>query len=81
MLYAVGLGRWLPIVDLEDRFDGLIEELRDAKGERQAGIVFASFDGVHGLARNCEPVGQFRLGPFTLGAENAKPVLHRVLNQ
>ena len=75
-LSAIGLGRWLPVVGIKDRFDGLIEELRDAKGERQAGIVFASFDGVHSLAGNCEPVSQFRLGPFTLGAKNTKPVFH-----
>jgi hypothetical protein len=85
-LSAIGLGRWLPVVGragvgLKDRLDGLIEELRQAKGERQAGIVFASLNGVHGLARNSEPVGQFRLGPFTLGAKYAKPILHWVLNQ
>jgi len=85
-LSAIGLGRWLPVVGragvgLKDRLDGLIEELGEAKGERQAGIVLTSFNGVHGLARNSQPVGQFRLRPFTLGAKNAKPILHRVLNQ
>lgn len=80
-LSAIGLGRWLPVVGLKDRFDGLIEELRDAKGERQAGIVFASFDGVNGLARHSESLGQFPLGPFTLGAENAEPVFHGALTR
>jgi hypothetical protein len=65
----------------ENRLDGLAEELANAEGERQTGIVFAGFDGVHSLARNFEPVGQFPLGPFTLGAENAKTILHRALTR
>jgi hypothetical protein len=66
---------------LEHRLDRLAEELGDAKGERQARIVFASFDGVHGLARHSESVRQFTLGPFTLGAKNTKPVFHGALTR
>jgi hypothetical protein len=65
----------------ENRLDGLAEEPGDAKGERQTRIVFASFDGVHGLARHSEPRSEFRLGPITLGAENAKPVFHGALSR
>jgi len=83
-LSAIGLRRWMGVVvragvGLKDRFDGLLEEFGDAKGERQAGIVFAGFNGVYSLAGNSEPMGQIRLGPFTLGAKYAKPILHRFL--
>jgi hypothetical protein len=35
----------------ENRLDGLAEELGNAEGKRQAGIAFASFNGIHGLER------------------------------
>jgi hypothetical protein len=35
----------------ENRLDGLAEEPGNAESKRQAGIVFASFNGIHGLER------------------------------
>jgi hypothetical protein len=48
--------------ELENRLDGLAEDFGHAKGERQARIVFASFDGAHGLTRHSGSVRQFRPG-------------------
>jgi len=36
-------------VEFENGFDGLVENLRNAKGKRQARVVLVSFNGVHGL--------------------------------
>ena len=38
----------------ENRFDGLVEEAGDTEGEREAGVIFTSFNCVHGLARHVE---------------------------
>ena len=45
----------------ENRFDGLIEEAGDTEGEREAGVIFAGFNCVHGLARHVETSSKFRL--------------------
>lgn len=63
---------------LENRFDGPIEQLSDAKGERQTGVVFAGFDGVYRLTRDFQPHGYFRLRPLTLGPNYANPVFHQI---
>lgn len=63
-------------VGVKNRLNGLIEELRDAKGERQARVVLARFDGIHSLPGNLKALCQVCLRPFTLGAKNAKPILH-----
>jgi hypothetical protein len=61
---------------LKDGFDWLLEELCDAEGEGQAGIVFPAFDGIHGLPRHAEVQGEVCLRPVILGTQNAETVLH-----
>jgi hypothetical protein len=64
------------LVNLEDRFDRLLEEPRDTESKRQAGVVLPRFDRVYRLARYVEECRQFRLRPVTLCAKNSEPVLH-----
>jgi len=61
---------------LKDGFNGLLEQSRNVEGKRQAGIVLPVLNGVHGLSRHAEVRGKVRLGPVTLGTQNAKTVLH-----
>ena len=66
-------------IGFEDRFDGAPEQPRDAKGEGQAWIEPARLDRDHRLSRHAERLGELRLGPHTLGAEQLDSVLHEVL--
>jgi hypothetical protein len=59
---------------LEHRFDRSAEEPRNPEGERQARVVSARLDGDDALARDAEEVGELRLRPESLGAEDLDPV-------
>ena len=61
----------------ENLLDRQVEQLGDAEGERQRGIVFAGLDRVDALARHFEPLGQVLLAPVALGAEHAEAVFHQ----
>ena len=52
---------------------------QEFEGEGEAGVEAAGLDGVHGLTRDFEAVGEIGLAPATLGAEDAKAVLHWAL--
>jgi len=65
------------VVRLEDGFDRRAEDLSHSKGERQARIVSAGLDRVHGLTRHLQPLRQIRLRPVVLRAQHLEPVLHR----
>jgi hypothetical protein len=54
---------------LEDVFDPSPEQPRDPERERQAGVVLARFERVHGLARDIELGGEIALRPLPLGAQ------------
>jgi|SRR6516162_6948696 len=58
-------GRWRVIGfvgrRLENPFDGLVEEAGNIKGEREARIILAGFNGVNCLARHMETRRQVRL--------------------
>ncbi len=41
--------------------------------------MFAGFYGIHGLSRDIELDREFGLTPFTLGPQDAKAVLHRII--
>jgi hypothetical protein len=75
-----GIGRGVHRVDClagrEDRFDRLAKKLRDAESQGEAGIVLFRLDGVNGLTRDVKALGEVRLGPASLGAEDSKPALH-----
>jgi len=54
----------------EDRLYGRFEEPGKFEGQRKAGIVLARLDGVDGLARDAEFLGEVGLRPSPLGAED-----------
>ena len=60
----------------ENVFDRLPEQLGDAERQRQARIVFARFDGVDGLARYIEMLGQIALRPAARFAQFADVIVH-----
>jgi hypothetical protein len=60
----------------EDSFDGAIEEASEFEGERKGGIEFAGLDGVDGLTRDFETIGEVGLAPVSFGAEDAETVFH-----
>src|ERR1700761_2996160 len=62
----------------EDVFDPATEQFGQRKGQRQAGIVAPGLDGVDGLTRHGELVGQVGLAPALLGAQFAAGVFHGV---
>src|ERR1700693_4298722 len=66
----------LVIAGLKNVFNGLREESRDGKRQRQTRGVLSGFNCVHGLARNLETPGQVGLGPLALCAETSKAVFH-----
>ena len=64
-------------VRAENPFDRLFEQFRNRKRQRQAGIVFAGFDGVDRLPRDLQSGSQIRLGPRSLCPEDPQPIVHR----
>jgi len=56
-------------VGSEDVLDPSLEQARDTERQRQAGVVLAGLDRVHGLARDAEPRAQFALRPATLATQ------------
>ncbi len=65
-----------PIIRDENGFNGSAHQLRNGKGEWQAGVVSAGFDGVDGLSADTQAIGQFLLGPAALGAQHSESILH-----
>jgi hypothetical protein len=61
---------------LKDGVNRLFEKPRNIEGKRQAGIVLPILNGIDGLPRHPEVRGEISLRPVTLGAQNAKTVLH-----
>ena len=58
------LAIWFSIlIQFKNLLDGLFEQAGDFESQRQARIVFLCLDGVHGLARDAEFVGQVGLRP------------------
>src|SRR3990167_3969777 len=62
---------------IEDGLNGRIEEPRDGERQGQTGIVPLVLDRVDSLTRHAEALGEVRLRPAPLGAEDVQPVLHR----
>ena len=60
----------------EDGFDGAVEEASEFEGQWEAGVEFAGLDGVDGLTRDLEALGEVGLGPVAFCAEDAEAVLH-----
>src|SRR6266852_4296766 len=76
MASGLRLRRLCPPVGLKDCLDRLLKQLRDAKGQRQAWIVFACFEGIDCLARDVQAMCQLRLRPSVFGAQLAQTVFH-----
>src|SRR5690242_16881250 len=55
-------------------FDRQIEQLGNAKRQRERRVVFAGLDRVDALARNFEPFTEILLAPVALRAQEAKTV-------
>lgn len=55
----------------------LIENTRNAKGQRQTGIVSLRLDRIDRLARHVETLSEFLLRPVTFSAQHAQSVFHR----
>src|SRR5690606_34373465 len=64
----------------EDRFDGFAEQARQAEGQRQARVVLAGLDRVHGLARDLQALGQFALRPAEALAQFTDAAVHGALS-
>ncbi len=67
------------IVGFKDVFDSQTEHLCNAEGQRQAGVVFAGLQRVHGLPGLPERLGQRLLRPRPFLAQFTNPVFHRYL--
>lgn len=65
-------------IGFEERVDPLLEDVREAERERQAGIVTAGLDGVDGLARDPDQVTELGLGPASGSSTGPDVVVHRV---
>src|SRR5690606_695738 len=65
-------------VDMEDLLNGGPEEARDGDGQRQRRVVTAGFDGIDGLPRDTQQLGQPALGQTAGLAELSDGVLHAV---
>ena len=61
---------------IEHLLDFHVEQPRNAEGEWQRGIVLASLDRIHGLARYVEPKSELGLAPVAFGAQNFQTVFH-----
>ena len=65
------------IAGFKDGFNGLLEESRDGKSQRQTRVVLPGFNCIHRLPRYLEPASQVGLGPLALCPENSETILHR----
>lgn len=65
-------------VGLEDGFDGLVEQVSDAEGEGQTGVVASGLEGVDRLPGDVELVGEGSLAPLVELAERLQLVFHRL---
>jgi len=68
-------------VGAEDRFDGLVEQLRDREGQGETRIVLASLDGVYRLPGDVKPLREIGLGPRPLCPQDAEAIGHRYLRR
>jgi hypothetical protein len=64
---------------VEDRFDGLLEELRYAEGQRERGIVLPILYGVHRLSGHGKPFSQLRLTPGAGRSKLLDTIVHGLL--
>src|SRR5438045_1834803 len=60
----------------EDRFNGEIEELADAKGQLQAGIILAALQVSHRLIINTHRVSQAQTTQTTLSTQNRQAIVN-----
>lgn len=60
----------------EDILDLQTEQVGDAEGERERGVIFAGLDRVDALARNAELGGEIALVPVAFRPQDFEPVLH-----
>jgi hypothetical protein len=61
---------------IEDRFDGPVEEAAESQREGEAGIVPAGLDAVDGLTGHSQPIRQIGLRPVSLRTQHLEAVLH-----
>ena len=61
---------------MENVFNLLLKQLRNAESERQARIVFSDLNGVHSLPGYSQVRSEFSLRPIALRAQNSKTILH-----
>ena len=66
-------------VHFKDFLDGSFEQACHLEGQRQAGIILLRFNGIDGLARDAEFVGQIGLRPFLGRAQFAQTIFHLYL--
>jgi len=60
----------------KDRFNGRLKETGQLESQRKARVKFPRLDGVDGLARDLQPIGEIGLRPVSLGTKNTQSVLH-----
>ena len=60
----------------KDGFDRVAKKLRDVESQGEAGVVLFRFNGVNGLTRDVQTLGEVGLRPASLCAENSKPAFH-----
>lgn len=72
-----GQGGFLRFKDL---LDASMESPRQRERQRQAWVVLARLDRIHGLARDAQPLRELRLRPVQLSAQDPQPILHRYRN-
>ena len=64
----------------EETFDWLFEQTRDAKRQRERGIILSRFERDDGLTRHFQTFGEHRLSPSPLFAFRTDQVLHQALS-
>ena len=64
------------LIAQEYRFNRHLEQIGDAKRERQRRVIFSRLDGIDRLPRYGERIGQILLAPVAFGAQDFQAVFH-----